>query len=168
MKRVLVISAEQFEDTELLVPYYRLREAGMEVTVASLKKAPITGKHGYRVDVDIAVEDVEPRDYDALVLPGGKAPAALRKDEKVLEAARHFFEAKKPVAAICHGPQVLISAGLMKGRRATCYGSVKGELEKSGARYEDREVVVDENLVTSRQPSDLPAFMRETMRKLEG
>lgn len=168
MKKVLMISADDFEDTELLVPYYRLGEAGFEVTVASLKKASITGKHGYRVDVDVAVEDVNPRDFDALVLPGGKAPAALRKDKKVLEVARHFFEAKKPVSAICHGPQVLISAGLMDGRRATCYRSVRDELEKAGARYEDREVVVDGNLVTSRQPSDLPAFMRETMKKLMG
>jgi protease I len=168
MKKVLMISADQFEDTELLVPYYRLKEEGMEVTVASLKKGPIKGKHGYQVEVDVSVDRLDPSGYDALILPGGRAPAALRENNKVLEAARNFFEAGKPVSAICHGPQILISAGLMKGRRSTCYKSVRDELKASGARYEDREVVVDGNLVTSRQPADLPAFIRETIKKLRG
>lgn len=164
--KALIISADNFEDSELLVPYYRLKEAGVKVTVASLKRGTITGKQGYEVSVDKAIEEVNPNDYAILVLPGGKAPAVLRTEPKVLEIAQSFFAGNKPVAAICHGPQILISAGLMKGRRATCYLSVADELKKAGALYEDQEVVVDANLITSRQPADLPAFMRETMKQL--
>lgn len=165
--KALIISADNFEDSELLVPYYRLQEAGADVTVASLKRGTITGKMGYEVAVDKSLEELNPDDYAILVLPGGKAPAVLRKEPTALEIARNFFAASKPVAAICHGPQILISAGLLKGRRATCYLSVADELQEAGARYEDREVVIDGNLVTSRQPADLPAFMRETMKQLE-
>ncbi len=164
--KALIISADNFEDTELLVPYYRLKEAGVEVTVASLSRRAIKGKHGYEVDVDKTLDEVNPDDYAILVLPGGAAPALVRKEPKALELARSFFARSKPVAAICHGPQILISAGLLQGRHATCYKSVTDELKKAGALYEDREVVVDANLITSRQPGDLPAFMRETMKQL--
>ena len=164
--KALLISADNFEDSELLVPYYRLKEASIEVTVASLNRGAIKGKHGYEVAVDTTLDEVNPDDYAILVLPGGKAPAELRKEPKALEIARSFFTHAKPVAAICHGPQILISAGLLKGRIATCYQSVANELKEAGALYEDREVVVDGNLVTSRQPADLPAFMRETMKLL--
>jgi protease I len=166
MKKVLIISADQFEDTELLVPYYRLKEAGIGVTVSSTGGGRIKGKHGYEVGVDASVSEVDAEDFDALVLPGGKAPAALRKDETVVALARRFMEEGKPVAAICHGPQVLVTAGVMRGRRATSYRTVAVELKGAGAEYEDREVVVDGNLVTSRQPGDLPAFTRELMRQL--
>jgi protease I len=164
--KALMISADNFEDTELLVPYYRLKEAGIEVTVASLKRGAITGKQGYEVAVDKTLDEVDPDDYAILVLPGGKAPAVVRKEPKAVEIAKSFFARNKPVAAICHGPQILISAGLLKGRRATCYMTVVDELKEAGALYADREVVVDGNLVTSRQPPDLPAFMRETMKLL--
>jgi protease I len=164
--KALIISANNFEDSELLVPYYRLKEAGVEVTVASLKLGAITGKMGYEVAVDKTFDEVNPDDYSILILPGGKAPEVVRKEPKALDIARSFFARNKPVAAICHGPQILISAGLLKGRRATCYMSVADELKEAGALYEDREVVVDGNLVTSRQPADLPAFMRETMKQL--
>lgn len=166
MKKVLILSANNFEDTELLVPYYRLREAGFDVTVSTLKGLRITGKHGYEVKVDKLVSEVDADAFDALVLPGGKAPAELRKSEDVLEIARRFDRTGKPIAAICHGPQVLISAGLLNGRKSTCYPKVAPELERAGARYEDRDVVVDANLITSRRPADLPAFMREFMKKL--
>lgn len=164
--KALIISADNFEDSELLIPYYRLKEAGVEVKVASLNHGSITGKHGYEVAVDKTFDEINPDDYAILVLPGGKAPAVVRNVPKALEIARSFFTDSKPVAAICHGPQILISAGLLKGRRATCYMSVADELKKAGALYEDREVVVDANLITSRQPADLPAFMRETMKQL--
>ena len=164
--KALIISADNFEDSELLVPYYRLKEAGLEVELASLNRGAITGKHGYEVGVDKILDEVNPDDYAILVLPGGKAPAVVRNVPKALEIARSFFTHSKPVAAICHGPQILISAGLLKGRRATCYMSVADELKKAGALYEDQEVVVDANLITSRQPADLPAFMRETMKQL--
>lgn len=165
--KALIISADNFEDSELLVPYYRLKEAGVAVAVASLKRGTITGKMGYEVAVDKTIDEVNPDDYAILLLPGGKAPAVVRTEPKALEIAKSFFARNKPVAAICHGPQILISAGLLKERRATCYRSVAEELKEAGALYEDREVVIDGNLVTSRQPSDLPAFMRETMKLLE-
>jgi protease I len=164
--KVLIISADNFEDTELLVPYYRFREEGMHVDLVSIKKGKIKGKHGYEVEVDKTLKEVDPDEYDLLFLPGGKAPEAVRREKEALEIARDFFKKNKPVSAICHGPQTLISAGLLKGRHATCYKSVAPEMKEAGALYDDNEVVVDGNLVTSRQPSDLPVFMRETMKKL--
>jgi archaeal arginyl aminopeptidase len=166
--KALVISADMYEDTELLVPYYRLLEEGIKVDVVSMKKEPIKGKHGYEVEVTKSLAEVRPDDYDILVLPGGKAPELVRKEPRAVEIAQDFFTKGKPVAAICHGPQTLITAGLLKGRHATCYRTVTNELKAAGAIYEDKEVVVDGNLVTSRQPSDLPAFMRETMKMIHG
>ena len=166
--KALIISADNFEDTELLVPYYRLKEEGMEAEIASMHTGSIRGKHGYEVKVTATLNEVDPDACDILILPGGRAPEAVRKEKKALELARHFFEKKKPVAAICHGGQTLISAGLVKGRRVTCYKSVAPEMKEAGALYEDSEVVVDGNLITSRQPADLPAFMREIMKKLKG
>lgn len=162
--KILILSANNFEDTELLVPLYRLREAGFTVDVASQSRETIRGKHGYEVPVDKVFKDVVPGEYGVLVLPGGKAPAAIRDDQAVQEIARSFFADGKPVAAICHGPQILVSAGLLKGRRATCYESVTQELKEAGALYEDSEVVVDGQLITSRKPEDLPAFNRELLR----
>jgi protease I len=164
--KALMISANNFEDTELLVPYYRLKEEGVIVDIVSINKGMIKGKHGYEVEVDKTLKEVKAEEYDILILPGGKAPAAIRKEKTALEIARHFFEKNKPVSAICHGPQTLISAGLLKGRHATCYKSVAGEMENAGALYEDKEVIVDGNLITSRQPSDLPFFLKETMKLL--
>lgn len=165
--KILIISADNFEDTELLVPYYRLQEEGIQVDIVSLKKGSIKGKRGYEVTVDRTLQEVDPREYEALILPGGKAPGILRTDTHALEIARHFFQEDKPVSAICHGPQILISAGLLKGKKATSYKSVAKELKDAGAVYEDKEVVIDGNLITSRQPSDIPAFMRETMRMIK-
>jgi archaeal arginyl aminopeptidase len=164
--KALIISADNFEDTELLVPYYRLKEEGAEVDIASIKRGPIKGKHGYEVEANKELKEIKPDNYDILVLPGGKAPETVRKDKNAIEIAKHFFQRNKPVAAICHGPQTLITAGLLRGRHATCYKSVAPEIKEAGALYEDKEVVVDGNLVTSRQPSDLPAFMRETLKML--
>ena len=156
--KVLIISADSFEDTELLVPYYRFREEGIDVDVASVTRGKIKGKHGYEVGVDKPLKEVNPAEYGLLFLPGGRAPETVRKEREALEIARSFFRENKPVAAICHGPQTLISAGLMKDRHATCYNSVAAEMKEAGAIYEDKEVVVDGNLVTSRQPSDILRF----------
>jgi len=162
--KALIISADNFEDTELLVPYYRLKEEGIEVEIASIQKGTIKGKHGYEVKANKALNDVNPDDYGILILPGGKAPETVRKDKNAVAIAKEFFQKNKPVSAICHGPQTLITAGLLKGRHATSYKSVAQEMKDAGALYEDNEVVVDGNLITSRQPSDLPAFMREIMK----
>ena len=165
--RALIVSANHFEDSELLFPFYRLEEEGVEVDVASISRGKIHGKHGYEVVVNKALRDVDPKDYGLLLLPGGKAPATLRKEPSAIAIAQDFMSRNKPVAAICHGPQILITAGVMEGRHATCYHSVAEELKEAGARYEDRAVVVDDKLVTSRQPADLPAFMREIVRLLK-
>lgn len=165
--KALMISADNFEDMELFVPYYRLKEEGIQVDIASMKKGRIRGKHGYEIEVNKTLEEVDPEVYDILVLPGGKAPEEVRKDRTAVGIARFFFKENKPVSAICHGPQILITTGLLKGRHATCYRSVAPEMKEAGAVYEDSEVVVDGNLVTSRQPSDLPAFMRETMKMIK-
>lgn len=164
--KALILSADLFEDSELLVPLYRLQEAGYEVEIASLCRGTITGKKGYEVSADKSLADVAVDDYELLVLPGGKAPAAIRDDSHARTIVCAFVDSGRPVAAICHGPQLLVSAGVVAGRHATCYRSVADELRAAGALYEDREVVVDGRLVTSRQPADLPAFMRELMRLL--
>jgi protease I len=139
----------------------------MEVHIASFRKGKIRGKHGYEVTADKSLNEINSEDYDILILAGGRAPDKIRKESDALRISREFFQQEKPVAAICHGAQTLISAGLLKGRRATCYSSVAGELKEAGASYEDREVVVDRNLVTSRLPSDLPSFLREIMKKIK-
>lgn len=164
--KILIISADGFEDSELLVPYYRFKEEGMTVDIASFERGKIKGKRGYEVEANLAIDAVRADAYDALLLPGGQAPASLRKSTRVLDVVRGFFQAGKPVSAICHGPQLLISAGVLRGRSATCYKSVAPELKEAGVLYRDDAVVVDSNLVTSRQPGDLPAFMRETMKQL--
>lgn len=167
-KHVLIISADGFEDSELLQPWQQLNEEGVSADIASLQAGTITGKHGMEVSASLSVDEVDPDDYDLLLLPGGKAPAELRKHERVLDIARQFFRDNKPVAAICHGPQILVSAGVMLGRTATAYPSVGDELTKAGANYLDKEVVVDDNLITSRKPDDIPAFMREILARLKG
>lgn len=165
--KVLIITADNFEDSEFFAPYYRFIEEGFQVDIASIRKGKIKGKHGYEIEAGKTLREVNPADYDMLLLPGGKAPEAIRKEQAAIDIARHFFTAGKPVAAICHGPQTLITAGLLKGMHATCYKSVAPEMKEAGALYEDSEVVVHGNLVTSRQPSDIPAFMREIMKLIK-
>lgn len=162
--RALIISADLFEDSELVEPLRQLRAKRVEVDVAAPQKGPIVGKHGHTVSAGRALETVEPEAYDLLILPGGEAPASLRNNPEAVAVARHFLEAGKPVAAICHGPRVLIASGLLAGRSATCYRDMKAELEAAGVNYRDREVVVDGNLITSRQPADIPAFMQAIFR----
>jgi protease I len=164
--RVLVISADRFEDSELTEPVAACRQAGMDVDIASLGTGPITGKKGTEVEANLDIGDADPAEYDLLLLPGGKAPARLREDERVLGAARAFMDADKPVAAICHGPQILISAEVVEGRKMTCYASVAEELKAAGADYRDEGVVVDGNLITSRRPSDIPAFIERMLGAL--
>ncbi|VVB85527.1 Intracellular protease 1 [uncultured archaeon] len=165
--KALLLSADDFEDMELLYPLNRLKEEEVTVKVASMRKGKITGEYGYSVDVDLAFDEVKPEEFDILVLPGGRAPEKVRLEEKALAIARHFFRENKPVAAICHGVQTLISAGLVKGRKATCYIGIRDDLKSAGAHYEDKEVVVDGNLVTSRNPRDLFAFGRELVKQLK-
>lgn len=164
--RALIISADLFEDSELKIPYQSLQEIGIHVDIASIKKGTIIGKNGFHIYTKTTLDEVDPKKYDILILPGGKGPAMIRKEQKALEIAQYFFDHNKLVAAICHGPQILISAGLLEGRVVTGYKSIEKELSDAGAIYKDAEVVVDKNLITSRQPSDLNAFMEAIKQSL--
>ncbi len=169
MPRALILTAEGFEDIEVLYPYYRLMEAGYEVHVATPGGRQAKGKLGYSIQATLPIEDVDPEDYDVLVLPGGRGPERIRLHSR--EAARRivglFMERGKPVAAICHGPQLLITAGAVRGRRLTSYPGIRDDVEAAGGIWVDEPVVVDGNLVTSRVPPDIPMWMREFLRVAE-
>jgi protease I len=167
--KALILTANEFEDMELFFPYFRLLEAGARVDIAAPQKGVIHGEHGYGLEITKTIADVNPDDYDLLLIPGGfpdGAPLTVRKVAKAQEIARSFFARNKPVASICHGPWLLVSAGLVKGRHLTGFwhDGVPEEIKAAGGIYEDREVVVDGNLVTSRWPMDLPAFTREMIK----
>ncbi|MGD9000693.1 MAG: DJ-1/PfpI/YhbO family deglycase/protease [Granulosicoccaceae bacterium] len=165
--RVLIVSSDLFQDSELTEPLRQLQAKGVVVDVAAPRPGVITGMHGSRVDAGLALDKVQPAHYDLLLLPGGKAPASLQKNAQAVAIAGYFLEHDMPVAAICHGPRVLLAAGLSDGRSATCYRDMARELEAAGVEYHDHAVVVDGNLITSRQPADLPAFMRAIFTLLE-
>ncbi len=173
LARALILTADRFEDFELFVPYFRFMEEGIAVDVAAPAKEKITGENGYFFEnVDLTIDEVDPEQYDLLFIPGGHpqgAPATVRKSRKAQEIARAFFKADKPVAAICHGPYLLISANVVAGRHLTSFwgDGVPDEIKAAGGIYLDQDVVVDGNLVTSRWPMDLPAFMREVMRMIK-
>ncbi len=166
-----VLVAEGFEQIEFTQPVEALDEAGATVTVI----APEGGKvkawddedWGGSFDVDVVLDEARPEDYDALLLPGGVMnPDNLRQEEAAVRFARHFFEAKKPVAAICHGPQLLIDADVVRGRKMTSYPSIRQDLKNAGANWVDEEVVVDQGFVTSRKPADLEAFCRKLLEEI--
>jgi len=161
-----LLADDGFEDLELFYPYFRLKEAGFDVVVASDAVRTLKGKRGYTYEADLGYESVMASDYDLLIVGGGKAPERIRQDKKALEIVKHFFEEDKVVGSICHGPQVLISADVLKNRKATSYEGVLDDLAMAGAKTCDAEVVVDGNLITSRKPADLSAFMGEIMKKI--
>lgn len=164
MKKILIITADKCDDSELLYPYYRIIEAGMTPVIASFAKGEIQAKYHFAAEADIEVSEICTADYAGLILPGGLAPEKLRQNTYVTDAVRQFDADKKPIAAICHGQQILISSGILNGKNATCYSGIKDDIINAGAVYEDRCVVVCDNLVTSRRPEDLPHFMREFVK----
>lgn len=167
--KALVLTADDVEDVELLCPMNRLLEAGVRVDVAAPRQGEVTGKHGYKIMANLSLDETPSADvagYAMLFLPGGQAPATLREIPRALEIAQAFAANGLPIAAICHGPQILISAGLVRGRRMTCYKTVADELKAAGADYQDSPLVVDGNFITSRQPDDIPHFNGEIMRRL--
>jgi deglycase len=169
MARVLILAADDFEDMELLYPLYRLREEGVDVTVASLGGRPVTGKKGHGpVAVDAATDDVEAEAYDALVVPGGYAPDKLRRDGHVLDLVRAFDADSRPIAFICHAGWVPISAGILKGRRATSVGAIRDDMVNAGVDWVDEATVVDGNLISARTPADLGPWMKALLRALPG
>ncbi|HEX3837382.1 MAG TPA: type 1 glutamine amidotransferase domain-containing protein [Steroidobacteraceae bacterium] len=166
--RVAILATDGFEQSELLEPRKALDAAGAATEVISLKEGDIRGwnhkEWGESVHVDHLVRNADPREYDALVLPGGVMnPDALRMQSQAVSFVRAFFEAGKPVAAICHGPWTILETGAARGYRMTSWPSLRTDITNAGGDWVDEEVVVDENLVTSRKPDDLPAFNREVI-----
>lgn len=162
-KTVAVLAADGVEQVELLKPVEALKSAGAQVAVVSLKPGSIQGFNhltpGDTIAVDATLSETDAGVYDALLLPGGVAnPDQLRGDERAVAFVRAFFDAGKPVAAICHAPWILIDAGVVEGRTLTAYKTIRTDLRNAGANVVDEEVVVDEGLVTSRKPDDIPAF----------
>lgn len=161
-RKIAVFLARGFEDHELIEPVNALREAGASVTLIGLAAQDldgVEGKHGTIVSADTWIDRVEPGEFEMLIVPGGRGPRLLRQDPRVLDFVQDFDRNKKPIAAICHGPQVLITAGILKGRTATSFRSVAPEVEEAGAEYLDKPVVVDGNLITSRKVEDIPKFI---------
>jgi len=166
-KRVLLFTGDIYEDLELWYPKLRLIEAGVATVVAGEEAGKTyAGKNGYPCVADATIRDMRSTDFDGLVVPGGFMPDKLRRDAKVLELVREFFEAGKPVAAICHGGWIPISAGIYKGVRVTGSPGIKDDLINAGGIYEDAAVVVDRNSVSSRKPDDLPDFCRALIELL--
>ena len=161
--RIACVLAEGFEDSEFKVPYDEFRKAGHDVVVIGTKKGEkLVGKQGKeKVKAELAIDEARPDDFDALFIPGGHSPDQLRSDERFVDFARAF--ADKPILAICHGPQLLITADLVRGRRMTAWKTVQIDLENAGADVVDEQVVVDAQLVTSRKPDDIPAFVRASL-----
>src|SRR5712691_8350750 len=165
-KRAAIIAADEFEDLELFHPMYRLQEEGIETVLVGLTKGEIRGKKGYPISPQTTIDQVSSRDFDLLVVPGGKSPEKLRLNMKVLEFVRDFNRDGMVIAAICHAGQVLASAGIVKGRTMTCVAGIRDDMISAGAHYVDKPAVRDGNLVTSRVPGDLPEFARLTMEAL--
>ena len=160
-KRAVVLVEQQYQEMEIWYPVYRLREAGCTVTLVGPEAGQTyPSKLGYPAKSDKAIKDVSPNDFDLVVIPGGFAPDYLRRNEAILRFVSTMAEQGKVVAAICHGPWVLCSTQALKGRRATCFFAIKDDVMNAGANYVDAEVVRDGNLITSRKPDDLPAFMQ--------
>ncbi|MEJ7619686.1 MAG: DJ-1/PfpI family protein [Aquificaceae bacterium] len=182
MKKVLILTGDAAEALEVFYPLYRLREEGYDVKVATPGRRVLqtvvhdmepnvmetyTEKLGYKLEVDMNLKDVNPEEFDALFLPGGRAPEYVRTHQKALDIVRHFFEKNKPVATLCHGPQLLVAAGVVKGRRVSAFFVLKPDIEMAGGEYVDG-VVVDGNLVSGRAWPDLPEIMREFLKLLRG
>ncbi len=166
-KRILIFVAKDYEDLELWYPKLRFIEAGAAVTLAGPEaKTTYPGKHGYPAVSDAAIADMNAVDFDAVVLAGGWMPDAIRRDPKVLSLVREFNESKKPIAAICHGPQISISAGICRGVRMTGSPGIKDDLINAGAIWLDEPVVVDRHHITSRRPADLPEFCQASIEHL--
>jgi protease I len=170
-RTIAVLATDGFEQSELVEPVARLREAGATVHVVSPRAGEIRawdhGDWGRSVNVDKTLDEAAASDYDALVLPGGVMnPDKLRMDDNAVAFVRAFFVDGKPVSAICHGPQILIDAGVLEGRELTSYPAIKHDLKNAGARWVDKEVVVDQGLTTSRTPDDLPAFIGKTIEEI--
>ncbi|MFQ5828060.1 MAG: type 1 glutamine amidotransferase domain-containing protein [Candidatus Methylomirabilia bacterium] len=166
-KRVAILAENLYQEMELWVPYYRLREEGADVKIIGAGGTKsYASKHGYPVAVDIQADAASAIEFDAVIVPGGYAPDLMRRSEAMVKLVREAHQHGKLVAAICHAGWVPISAGILKGKTATSFSSIKDDMVNAGASWVDQEVVVDGNLITSRKPDDLPAFCREIVKAL--
>ena len=170
--RVAVLLTEGFQDAEALSPVFYLRELGVEPVIIGLQHGLVSAYNSeVRINVQKAINEVSPEEFVALVIPGGQSPATLREDSRVIEFVKAIAEAKKPVAAICHGPQVLARAGLLDGLRAAAFPGIAEEVKAAGGTFLDQEVVIDGTFITSRLPKDIPAFntaLGEMIKKTRG
>jgi protease I len=166
MMKSLILLADGFEDLTLFLPWYRLREEGFEVVLASPRMHAIKGEHGYIVEPDTTIHEVNPGEFDLLLIPDGLCNERLRVREEAVDVARTFMQEGMRVAAIGHGSQLLISAGSLDGRRVTCTPGIRDDVRAAGAVYRDEAVVIDNNLITARGADDLPAFAQELMQML--
>src|SRR5215510_8402164 len=158
--KALILAADGFEELTLFLPWYRLREEGIDVRLASPLMHVLTGEHGYRVEPDTTIHEVNPAEFDLLIIPDGSCGERLRVREEAVDVARTFMQDGMRVAAIGHGAQLLISAGALDGRRVTCTPGIRDDVRSAGASYCDEAVVIDGNLLTCRSADDLPAFAK--------
>ena len=164
-KRIALLVDNLYQEMEVWYPYFRFKEAGAEVVTVGAKAGEMyTSKHGYPIRCDRSYDEAHAADFDGLIVPGGYAPDHIRRHESAIRLVREINDAGKLVASICHGPWVLCSAGVLRGRKATCFFAIKDDVINAGAKYSDAEVVVDDNLVTSRKPDDLPAFCKASIQ----
>jgi protease I len=166
-KKIIILAEEMYNEQELWYPYYRLKEAGAEVVlVGSGSSKTYKGKSGLPVEVDTSVEQISSSDFDGVIIPGGFAPDYMRRCPAMIQLVKELFRQDKVVAAICHGGWLLASAEVVSGKKVTSFFAIKDDLVHAGANYVDQEVSVDGNLITSRKPEDLPAFMRTIITAL--
>lgn len=167
-KRVAILVEDLYQDQEVWYPYYRLKEAGAEVIVVGTGSKPeYKGKYGYPITADATAERISASDVDAVIVPGGYAPDILRRYPAVIRLVKEANQQGKVIGAICHAGWVLCSAGILRGKTVTCFSAIKDDVVNAGATFVDREVVRDGNLITSRKPDDLPAFLRTIIQALE-
>jgi len=166
-KKVVLLAENLYQELELWVPYYRLKEEGAEVTVVgSGSSRTFTGKYGYPVEVNKEAKEIDMSKYDGVVIPGGYAPDVMRRYPEMVKIVREAHQKGKVIAAICHAGWMLVSAGILKGKKVTGVSAIKDDLVNAGGEYVDQEVVRDGKLITSRKPDDLPAFCREIIEAL--
>lgn len=167
-KNIVIITGPGFEDPEVIYPYYRLQEEDFVVDVATSNNEEVKGKHGYLIKPTIKIKELKVANYIAVVVPGGhEAPDRVRQVKEILKFVKGMYRAGKVISSTCHGPWVLISAGIIRGKKATCYIGMKDDLINAGAHYQEKPVVVDGNLVTSDHPRNLTVWMRATIDLLK-
>jgi protease I len=168
-KKAAILAEDMYNDFELWIPYYRLKEEGVEVSViGSGTSSTYHSKYGIPVQVDKTASEVTAADFDAVIIPGGYAPDKMRLHPEMVSLVRDAFNQGKVVASICHAGWMLVSAGVLKGKKATSYVAIKDDMRNAGALWEDAELVRDGNLITSRKPDDLPAFCRTIIQAMSG